>query len=183
MRSLRYKKSATAPLKSGGVLSLTSVKVGSDPNFKQFSSRRESGLSCCTSLANNEWVLIISVGTWLYRRLHAESMPPIDWLCPELWNLLRESETANFQDTSFILISWMVLPMNGTTDLDDLVSAFPARYKHTVMLWLLSIIPAFFSDEKSSTVAFTRISFLVRYYCDPVHLQRFWCLLRKQYTD
>lgn len=82
-------------------------------------------------MANNEWDLIISIGTWLYRRLHAESMPLIDWLCPELWNLHRESETANFQDTSFILISWMVLSMNGATDLDDLVLAFPARYKHS----------------------------------------------------
>lgn len=90
-----------------------------------------SGLNCCTSLANNEWDLIISIGTWLYRRLHAESMPLIDWLRSELWNLHRESETANFQDTSFILISWMVLSMNGTTDLDDLVLAFPARYKHS----------------------------------------------------
>ena len=148
MRSLRYKKSAAAPFKSGDVLSLTSVKVGSGPNFRHLVfQQKRSRLNCCTSLANNEWDLIISDRTWLYRRLHAESMPLLDWLCLELWNSCRGSEAADFQDTSFILISWMVLSVNGTSDPADLLSAFPARYQHTVMLWLPSILPAFFSEE------------------------------------
>lgn len=68
-------------------------------------------------------VTLQTITCWKY----ATDRLALSWL----WNLHRESETTNFQDTSFILISWMVLSMNGTTDLDDLILAFPARYKHS----------------------------------------------------